>query len=1026
MNRPGRRKVAAGSVNTKPRAVLDSEGYVKKQEAEAQSSKTSSETVSVKTTTEEVTPTPQPKDYTALVSNYYGNEENPNAIIQRDLNLVNGTYLNIEGLKERYPEAYSNLEEATKKARSFYDEFDNLNSLSSEIEAIKKDLNVAPNTNSQEAINAYNAKVKEFQKKATVYNKRLEYRSVLSKDDIYQSEIESYFAGTQNLLSTKKSVKKGETTSLGYNEVEFGFDFDTYDLLPGSELRSRGSIQEFDLADKAVSSVGYTTNISQYGTFDFLNSTLDKTSDKVQADVKPMFISFLDKGLNRLGQDKKEEIDLVNPKNMDIFIGSLMNSMSDITKKSSGVNIDAIQKKLDGAENLAQKNRILITHSDDFKKVIESMTTTELQNLYNESNTTFNDKFYFTDADQQAEFLNNTPTLFKDIEQTKEFINGISSQANKQNQLDINNQYQSLVEGIIFEGGSATNIPEPIDAFGLVIRKYIANNIYDENTGANRSLDEIMSMFQEENSEDVRMYKDIISNQATDSPTIKTGFGEMKMQSPTDILRGEFILGTERVKIGAIDDKKVRKKLKQLQKKYEKTVLPEGVEYIPFVDGDGNTYYETERIGLDEQGNKISLGAGVPITNPKDVKRIKLALMSNDEIESEIQFELEKYTNKLRLENKELNAEDLISEQALKVWAASELNIEIDKPKNESEPTDLSWWDAFKIGASSTWDIATTPSSWFDSAAQNIIRAENISDFAFKKAGPTGIENAKRKSEIYLNVLSGSEEGGVNNVRNEIYNAYADVTTGIQKQMSKVKVDTTYPTPTSLGPKQIYAENQDAVMNPFSSSAGSNIMQAPIKNYKDIDLNKSDAEKTKAVSKILEISAKSNSEVIAGEFNYTGVRKKNPEQSKANYTALQEALDKAKAENKKIEVNYYPYAMTLNNNAYEFKVGDQNFVIYANKEEMYKQGELIEQTEQANTDYRLIERKGGWDFSKLDNSEFKNNRVTLDKDRNIIWEYKDKNGESVQEKLPIPFGQSTSIDELEGTVKDFIYLLTNP
>lgn len=1013
MNKPGRRKVAAGSVNTKPRAVLDAEGYAKKQEVDAESSKTSSETVSVKTTTEEPAPTePANNNIDAIDKVYAGyNQEEIDGIstyISRDKKLYSGEYLKDENFKNAEPAAYEKIKTATEVTQKFFNDF---SEQTKALEKINREYDYLQFKNkkgvlTQADLDAYDQLTKSFE---TTYG-NIDLDSLNAERD---QIVTTLMNEVRDLLTTKEN-ENNEKVGKSLTEINYMFDGDTYDLLDGSTYRSNLSLNEFDiLEDVATSGVNARTAVDRYAAVDFLQSEVDLVSNDFVRKTIPSFKSILDKGLERLIKPQNEELDITNGRDMDIFIEGLFNFSIDSKK------VNEIKNKIESAENLNQKNKIIYDNKNELVSLLTDMTPTQLQKLYESTGDRFyNKNFYFENDEQNNYFQNGVRIEIEDISQIKSVQSKIKDQAYVQLKSEYNNQNEAIkneyLSAAYGEDVPAENLYLTGEkAVDITLKNFFANNLFDENTGQQRSLNELMTMFKTIHKEEIELAKEYFTN--PDNNYERGGmFGDGSFQlTPEEIINSDFDDKTFGLFSQIELSKTKQRELKRLQKKYRKNnKLLDDVEYIQMLDDDGNVYYETEMLTKDDNGNIIDSRGGIPITNPKDVKEISKALEEESDIRQKIMVELHGSLTREAIKQKELEFDDMMLSNAINVFAASEVyedhnfkgsyeQDQLDRIDELESEKELSWWDYAKAFIKTTaFSLELNPLK---------VAPEFAKDLAFRKSqkkldiDPL-INDVKRKTKAFLNIQADSDEE-INSVRTLVYKAYSDLITDLDKQVSQVKTKTVFPNTLNY--------SDERTMNKNSRGAGINIRESYVPNYTDIDLNNPNTEKTKMLNDLISLTDVVNVTAIKGKVDYSGAKNKNNQETDQTINELNKALSKAKTNNEKVSLQFYPTIVDANTNAYQINVGGNSYTIYSNKEDMISAGEQLQVRSVENTDYNLLQFAGEWSFPDIKAKGFRDNSVSINKDGSMDWNYIDAFGEKQTEKIPDSFNRTTTIDQLK-------------
>jgi len=933
-------------------------------------------------------------------------QANLGRVMSRDMHLVNGDYLT-DDLKKANQEAWLNLSEATDKARNFYQKFDELNKLKLELENtdVSKFLFYSDDDKYNKKIEKYNTDSKSLQAERAMFDE-------VSNELIFLS---------QSLLTKDKSV----------NEIEFNINFDTYDLENGVEFRSNGSLAEFDQAkDRFASSVNKKTAMSYYSTDDYLNFNLGRINNDFKFKTSHIFSTILEKSFARLNAKTVSDIDVKNPANLESLVLGILNFTSKSTAKTSGVDLSAIKTELDNAGNLAEKNNIMLTHKDDLQKVMQNMQPVELRKLYESTSDLFNDPYYFKD-NQQDFFYNNVPLEIKDIDQYETIISDMDKQAHVQYQSKVIVDYEAKLNYLSLPKDARPEdfkVPSPMESYELFMNKYFVENLYNED-GSKNSLDQIMKKFESEFNEEISLSRESFRNpDFSNLSFMETGYGGGRLQTAEDLINYEILQSDD--KIRTVDDKKLQKELKRLQKKYEKSPLPDDIIYFAEKDDEGNLYYATEVVNRDDEGKVIDSRGGVPITNSTDVKRIQNSLRTKDEIEQLIEDDLREYEFRTAGEQAPGKAEDLIKNAAIDVFAAAQENMYTGEAgmdyEDQLKQKEFGFWDNFQLA----WNIGTqtviTPKAWFDPAERNLLTASEIEKFGRSRYPQT--EDLRRKNKTYLDVLTGSEDPGmgINNVRTSTYQVFTEINTGLQKELNNVKLESVFPNSPYAGKG---GSGDFGTMNSASPFGGINMTQSIVKNYKDINMSKPNTEKTKAVNNLIEIFSNSLDDIVVvrGKLNYSGIKSKDRESSDEAFTSFKELFSST---NENVELNYYPVAVELGSSAYEITFntktatgfGKRTFTIYADSEKMAQSGDRFAEQEFVNTDYQALNVRGGWNFSNLDTPDVRNNKILIGDKNNITWNYEDRDGKKYTDTLPVKFNSQTTIDELGLYIKTMLEL----
>lgn len=974
------------------------------------------------------TETDPPVDLTPAVNAHFalyefkGTEEeiavqqlNLNKILARDKQLVSGKYLT-EDLKTSNPKAYDYLLDATTRAKNFYLEYDKLIKEKDYIEKRKKIIPYKRDLlNTQEEINIFNNEITELDKRINSYSSNW---NSLFGEDASKTSNKSLYDGIGDIINLAEiDLSKDKS----YNDINFAFDIDTYELLDGKTYRSRGSLDEFDILERSTMDVGLNTFKTKFSTFDELSANIQAVGETFKDDALPIFSKIFEKSFSRLNAKNVLDVDVQNPANLESLVLGIFNFTSASTAQISGVDLSSIKTELDNAGSVAEKNNIMLTYKSDLQKVMQNMQPAELQKLYESTENLFNNSFYFENNSQKDDFYNKLPTEIGNINEYNDFYEIIENQAAVQYRTEVNAIYQNTVENIVNQNEDSEKL-DPRDYYELFMTNYFANNLFTDNK--KNTLGEIMKMFEAEYKEEINDSKALMQNlDFKELRFIETGSGGGKFLTEEDLLNYETRELTRNVK--TVDNKKIQKELKRLQKKYEKSPLPDNFVYLENKDADGNLYYDTEVVNRDSEGNVVDTKGGVPITNPKDVKRIQNSLRTKDEIEQLIENDLRNFEFNTSQEQAPGKAEDLIKNAAIDVFAAMELNMmrpsieEGDFDDDIQAAHESSVGRQLWTGAKSIGDIILAgPSTWINPEKQFDIFATKLmndtSRAAFKNS-----ETSQRAKILFVDLLRDSGTGPDEyNIRNDIYAAWSGVTVGIQEQLSKVKVESVFPNSPYAGKD---GSGDFGTTNQSSPGIGINSSEALIKNYTNINRNIPSAEKTKAVNKLLEIIEKNLKDVMVmpNEFDYTGLRFKNQKETEKSYEKFKSFINE-NTEN--LTLNYYPLASEKESSAYEFKAGDKTFTIYADTKQMIKSGDLFATKENSNPDYKILDIQRDYNFSKLDTEDFKKNMITIDQENNIIWNYTDVDGEKYTDTTGIKFNSTTTIQELESYIKTMLEL----
>jgi hypothetical protein len=289
----------------------------------------------------------------------YNQEEinNISTYISRDKKLYSGEYLKDENFKNAEPLAYKKIEKATEVTQKFFNVF---SEQTKALEKINREYDYLQFKNKKGALtqadlDAYDQLTKNFE---TTYGK-IDLDSLNAERD---QIVTTLMYEVRDLLTTKENEDK-ERVGKSLTEINYMFDGDTYDLLDGSTYRSNLSLNEFDiLEDVATSGVNARTAVDRYVAGDFLQSEVDLVSNDFVRKTIPSFKSILDKGLERLIKPQNEELDITNGRDMDIFIEGLFNFSIDSKK------VNEIKNKIESAENLNQKNKIIYDNKDEVNR----------------------------------------------------------------------------------------------------------------------------------------------------------------------------------------------------------------------------------------------------------------------------------------------------------------------------------------------------------------------------------------------------------------------------------------------------------------------------------------------------------------------------------------------------------------------------------------------------------------------------------------------------------------------------------
>lgn len=202
-------------------------------------------------------------------------------------------------------------------------------------------------------------------------------------------------------------------------------------------------------------------------------------------------------------------------------------------------------------------------------------------------------------------------------------------------------------------------------------------------------------------------------------------------------------------------------------------------------------------------------------------------------------------------------------------------------------------------------------------------------------------------------------------------------------------------------------------MNKNGRAAGINIKESYVPNYTDIDLNNPNTEKTKMLNDLISLTSVVNVTAIKGKVDYSGAKNKNNQETDQTINELNKALLKAKTDNKKVSLQFYPTIVDANTNAYQINVGEDSYTIYSNKKDMLSAGEQLQVRSVENTDYNLLQFAGEWSFPDIKAKGFRDNSVSINEDGSMDWNYIDAFGEKQMEKIPDSFDRTTTIDQLK-------------
>lgn len=943
------------------------------------------------------------------------------SFLSRDEQLLNKSYLNDKDFQQAEPEAYEKIKLATEETEKFYTVFSNY---SKDSEFINRETNYInykqeKNVLTQDDIIKYNELVENYKSNYSNLDINQIYKDKETKINLLMSEADQF-------LRTKYDETKKERVGKNLADINYMFDYKNYDLLAGSDYRSTVSLNQFDIIPgKSTSDINLNEATTEYSSFDFLERQVDFVEKKFVNNAIPAFKSILTKGLDRLKNSKNEELDLTNGSDIDLLVSSIF-AVSDSEKAKKLRNEVISYDTLDG------KKYNLYTNKDKFNALIEEMTPTQLQKLYELTSKNFYDKnFYFENDEQITYFQTNVSLDIEDINQTKLVQSKIKNQAYVQVLSDYNVKKESAKEAYLAASLDKEVVSEEYfltgeKAVDITLKDFFAKNLYDENTSQQRTLNELMLMFKEEHKEEIDIAKEYFLN--PDNSYAKGGmFGEGSIKlTPEEIINADFDNKIFNFEFAEIELSKTKQKeLKRLQKKYKKNnTLLEDVEYISSIDADGKKYYETVIPIKDEEGNIIDSQLGIPITNPKDVKEINKALESEIEINQKIMIELHAILTRQGIRQKELDFDQIMLSNAINIFAASEIYGNIDFPeiiertsKDISELEDakeLSWWDYTK---SFVWTLLVSDNPMgfgFDKDAFNE-RLEYKKRQKKLNIDPV-IEDKHRKAKTYLDIKAQSDND-IESIRPLVYKAYGDLLKDLDKALSITEIETVFPNTLSYSDKM--------VTNKYSKTAGMNFTESYIPNYTDIDLNKPQTEKTSMLQNLIKLTKESNVTVVKNKINYLGAETKNKKETQLTINNLNTALSKAKEDNQKISLEFYPMIVDDKTSAYQINIGKESYTIYANKEEMRAAGEQLQIRSVKNIDYNLLQKTGEWFYPTLNREGFNKNRIIINKDLDIFWNYEDVDGKTIKEKIPGKFDNSITIDQLQNYIQAEINDLIN-